>query len=78
MSAGDIVTEHGAQILAAVSDGDLAPIRTPILNPEADGYGRGAGVIALGLLVAWEVPRPGVLDQLTSLLRDLPREWNHV
>ena len=56
--AGDIVTQDGARILAAVCDGDLEPLRTLALDRRANEYGRGAAVTALGLLAAWaEVPR---------------------
>ena len=60
---GDIVTQDGARILAAVCDGDLTPIKNLILNRDADQYGRGAGVSALALLAAWaEIPREPILE----------------
>ena len=63
--AGDIVTEDGARILAAVCDGDLAPIKALILNRDADGYGRGTGVSALALLAAWaEVPHEPIVEYI--------------
>ena len=80
--AGDIVTEDGARILAAVCDGNLEPIKALILNRQADEYGRSAGVTALALLAAWaEVPRAPVIDCLLWLAREgLEREpsvvWN--
>jgi Protein of unknown function (DUF1186)/SEC-C motif len=65
---GDIVTEDGARILAAVCDGTLEPIQTLILNRKADEYGRSEGVTALALLAAWgEVPRTLVIDWLMWL-----------
>lgn len=79
---GDIVTQHGARILAAVCDGDLEPIKTLILNRDADEYGRGNGVSALALLAAWgDVPRESIVDYFLWLAREgLEREpgqvWN--
>ncbi|MGE3191609.1 MAG: DUF1186 domain-containing protein, partial [Vicinamibacterales bacterium] len=68
--AGDIVTEGGSRILAAVCDGNLSPIMTLIVNRRADEWGRGAGVGALALLAAWaEVPRDEVIDRLLWLVR---------
>jgi hypothetical protein len=74
--AGDIVTQDGARILAAVCDGNLEPIKALILNRQADEYGRSAGVTALALLAAWaEVPRPQVIECLLWLAREgLERE----
>jgi len=40
---GDIVTQDGARILAAVCDGDVAPIKALILDRDADEYGRARG-----------------------------------
>ena len=66
--AGDIVTQDGARILAAVCDGNLEPIKALILNRHADQYGRSAGVTALALLAAWaEVSRAQVIDCLLWL-----------
>ena len=73
---GDIVTQDGARILAAVCDGDLAPIKALILNREADEYGRAGGVTALALLAGWaEVPRQPIVEYFQWLARDgLERE----
>ncbi len=69
--AGDIVTQDGARILAAVCDGHLEPIKALILNRQADEYGRSAGVTALALLAAWaEVPRAQIIDCLLWLARE--------
>ena len=79
---GDIVTQDGARILAAVSDGDLAPIKTLILNRDADPYGRDSAIRALALLAAWaELPRAPIVEYLRWLAREgLEREpgqaWN--
>jgi hypothetical protein len=60
---GDIVTEDGARILAAVCDGDLTPVKQLIVNRDADPFGRSAGLGALALLAAWgEVPREPVVE----------------
>jgi Protein of unknown function (DUF1186)/SEC-C motif len=68
---GDIVTQDGARILAAVCDGDVAPIKALILNRDADSYGRAAGVTALALLAAWaEVPREPIVEHLLWLARE--------
>jgi hypothetical protein len=77
---GDIVTQDGARILAAVCDGDLAPIKTLILNREADQHGRGNGVSALALLAAWaEVPREPIVEYFLWLAREgLEREPGQV
>ena len=67
---GDIVTQDGGRILAAVFARDLAPIETLILNRHADAYGRGAAVSALALLAAWaELPRAPVIERLRWLAR---------
>jgi hypothetical protein len=73
---GDIVTQDGARILAAVCDGDLAPIKALILNRDADEYGRGSGVGALALLAAWaEMPFEPIVEYFQWLAREgLERE----
>lgn len=77
---GDIVTQDGARILAAVCNGDLTPIKRLILNRDADQYGRGAGVSALALLAAWaEIPREPVVEYFLWLAQEgLEREPNQV
>ena len=77
---GDIVTQDGARILAAVCDGDLTPIKMLILNRDADQYGRGAGMSALALLAAWaETPREPVVEYFLWLAEEgLEREPNQV
>ena len=78
--AGDVVTQDGAKILAAVSNGDLAPIKALILNREADEYGRGAGITALALLTVWgEAAREEIVDHFLWLAREgLEREHSQV
>jgi hypothetical protein len=77
---GDIVTQDGARILAAVFDGDLAPIKALVLNRTANEYGRAAGVSALSHLAAWaEVPRDAIVDWFLWLAREgLEREPSQV
>ena len=77
---GDTVTEEGGRFLALACGGDLEPIKTLILNREANEYCRGQAVIALALLAAWrEVPHPEVTDYFTWLAREgLEREHCHV
>jgi hypothetical protein len=77
--AGDIVTQDGARILAAVCDGDLEPIKTLAVNRRANEYGRDAAVTALSLLAAWaEVPRETILEVFQWLAREgLERDPSH-
>lgn len=80
--AGDVVTQDGGRILAAVCDGDLEPIKALILNRRANEYCRGMAVNALALLAAWaEVPRESTVAYFLWLAREgLEREpsqvWN--
>jgi hypothetical protein len=80
--AGDIVTQDGARMLAAVCDGDLEPIKALVVDRSANEYGRGAGVTALALLAAWaEVPRESIVSWFLWLAQEgLEREpsqvWN--
>lgn len=69
--AGDIVTQDGARILAAVCDGDLEPIKQLVLNRDASESGRGIAVDALGLLGVWaEVPKRRVDEYLLWLAKE--------
>jgi hypothetical protein len=73
--AGDIVTQDGARILAAVCNGDLEPLKILALDRRANDYGRDAAVTALALLAAWaEVPRDAILAVFQWLARELERE----
>jgi hypothetical protein len=80
--AGDVVTQDGGRILAAVCDGDLEPIRALVVDRSANEYGRGAGVTALSLLAAWaEVPRESVITSFLwlaceGLEREPSQVWN--
>jgi hypothetical protein len=82
--AGDVVTQDGPRVLAAVCDGDLEPIKALVLDRNANEYARGAGVTALALLAAWaEVPRDPIVAWLLWLAREgLERQpsqvWNNL
>lgn len=77
---GDMVTQDGGRILAAVCDGDLQPIVDLVADRHANEYGRAAGVQALTLLAAWlEVPRERIVATLLWLTREgLEREPSQV
>jgi len=77
--AGDVVTQDGARMLAAVCDGDLEPLKRLAAYPGADEYGRGAAIGALALVAAWaEVPRDRVIEVLRWLAQEgLEREPSH-
>ena len=69
--SGDVLTQDGARILAAVCDGDLEPIKRLVLNRDADEFSRGIAVAALALLSVWgEVPRDTIVDHFTWLARE--------
>jgi hypothetical protein len=78
--AGDVATEDGGRILAAVCDGDLEPIKALVLDRSANEYCRSSGVTALALLAAWgEVPREAVVSTLLWLAQEgLEREPSQV
>jgi hypothetical protein len=78
--SGDVLTQDGARILAAVCDGDLEPIKRLVLNRDADEFSRGVAVAALALLAVWaEVPRDIILDYFGWLAREgLEREPSYV
>jgi len=65
--AGDVVTQDGGRILAAVCDGHLEPITALIVNQQADEWVRSAGVdpdpIRCGRSVA---DRRSVANQISS------------
>jgi hypothetical protein len=78
--SGDVSTQDGARILAAVCGGDLEPIKWLVLNREADEFSRGVAVAALALLAVWaEVPRDRIVDYFRWLASEgLEREPNYV
>ncbi len=78
--SGDVSTQDGARILAAVCDGDLEPIKRLVLNRDADEFSRGVAVAALALLTVWaEVPRDTIFDYFAWLAREgLERQTSYV
>jgi hypothetical protein len=78
--SGDVSTQDGARILAAVYDGDLEPIKRLVLNRGADEFSRGVAIAALALLTVWaEVPRDIIVDYFMWLAREgLEREPSYV
>jgi len=77
---GDMVTQDGSRLLAAVCGEDLGPIKALILNREANEYCRSQAVLALALLAArGDTPRQPVVDFFLWLAREgLERECSHV
>jgi hypothetical protein len=77
---GDSVTQDGARFLASTFDGDFEPIKSLILNRQANEFCRGQAVDSMALLAAWgEVPREIVEDHFLWLAREaLEREFSHV
>jgi hypothetical protein len=78
--SGDVSTQDGGRILAAVCDGDLEPIKRLVLNRDADEFSRAVAIAALALLAVWaEVPRDIVVDYFGWLAREgLEREPSYV
>jgi Protein of unknown function (DUF1186)/SEC-C motif len=78
--SGDVLTQDGARIVAAVCDGDLEPLQRLVLNRDADEFSRGVAVAALALLSVWgEVPRETILDYFAWLAREgLERQTSYV
>jgi hypothetical protein len=78
--SGDVSTQDGARILAAVCGGDLEPIKRLVLNRDADEFSRGVAVAALALLAVWaEVPRDSIVDYFRWLASEgLEREPSYV
>jgi hypothetical protein len=77
---GDVVTEDGGRILAAVAGGDRPEIRALVENQEAYDFNRGSALEALGILVTWgELPREIFTTYLRELVETrLEREESHV
>jgi hypothetical protein len=74
--AGDIPTQDGARILAAVCDGTLDPIKSLVVNRSANEFCRSVAISALALLAAWgEVPSESIVSYFVWLAREgLERE----
>jgi uncharacterized protein len=80
MLMGDAITETLPRIMAAVFDGDLAPLQAVILDSEADEFVRSAMFTTLvALALRGVVPRPQVAKFLLECEAQLePRAANHV
>jgi hypothetical protein len=80
--AGDVPTEDGPRILAAVAGGDLEAIVALALNTDANEFCRAVAVDALGLLAVWnEMPRDALVTLFRRLAGGLPRrpgpDWSN-
>jgi hypothetical protein len=77
---GHTVTQDGARFLASTFDSDLEPIKSLILDRQANEFCRGQAVESMALLAAWgEVPRETVEEHFLWLARQaLEREFSHV
>jgi hypothetical protein len=77
---GDTVTQDGARFLASTFDGNLEPIKSLILNRQANEFCRGEAVASMALLAAWgEVPRETVEAHFLWLAREgLDRHFSQV
>ncbi len=71
---GDMVTEHGAAVLAAVCGGDPAPLLQLALNEAVNEFVRGQAIDGLLVQAGWsERPRPAVIADLRRLFETLPK-----
>ena len=69
---GDAITEHSAQIMAAVFDGDPQPLYDIILDQQADEFARSCMCDALALVtLQGELPRPEAARFLAACFTDL-------
>jgi hypothetical protein len=71
---GDMVTEHGAAVLASVCGGDPAPLLQLAHDESVNEFVRGQAVNALAVQALWgERPRDAVVEELRRLFRTLPK-----
>lgn len=81
---GDTVTQAGARFLASTFDGNFEPLKSLILNRQANEYCRGQAIESMALLAAWgETPRETVEEYFLLLASEaLEREpgqvWNNL
>jgi hypothetical protein len=69
---GDAITENGAQVMAAVFDGDPRPLYDVILDPQAEEFVRWAMCDALALVtLQGELPRPEAARFLAACFTDV-------
>lgn len=67
-STGDFVTEDLGKVLASVSGGDVALMKTLIENPQAEEYVRSAAMVGLTtLVVEGVIAREEVIDYFRTL-----------
>jgi hypothetical protein len=71
---GDMVTEHGAAVLASVCGGDPAPLLRLIHDEAVNEFVRGQAIQALAVQSLWnERPRDAAVAELRRLFRTLPK-----
>ena len=77
---GDIVTQDGPRILAAVAGADLPEIRAIVEDTDGDDFCRTVALHSLGVLVTWdEMPREALITYLRELISEkLIRQCDHV
>jgi hypothetical protein len=71
---GDMVTEHGAAILASVCNGDPAPLLALIKNESVNSFVRTQAIDGLVVQALWgERSREDVVEELRRLFNTLPK-----
>lgn len=71
---GDMVTEHGAAVLASVCGGDPAPLLRLAQNEAVNEFVRQQAIDGLLVQCGWgERPREAVIEDLRHLFHTLPR-----
>ncbi len=71
---GDMVTEHGAAVLASVCGGDPAPLLQLAQDEAVNEFVRGQAIDALLVQAGWgERPRAAVIEDLRRLFDTLPK-----
>jgi hypothetical protein len=74
---GDMVTEHGAAVLASVCGGDPAPLLKLIHDEAVNEFVRHQAMDALAVQSLWgERPREAVVEDLRRLFVTLPKPGN--
>ena len=74
---GDMVTEHGAAVLASVCGGDPAPLLKLIHDESVNEFVRAQAIDALAVQSLWgERPREAVVADLRALFKTLPKPGN--
>ncbi len=74
---GDMVTEHGAAVLASVCGGDAGPLLKLIHDDSVNEFVRGQALDGLLVQSIWgERPRDAVITELRGLFATLPKPGN--